>query len=152
MKHSICSFNKFNFRGFKTYRNDNERGTAIIIKNEIKHYEIPINNLDSLEATAINIKTHNTEITIISTYNSPSIQFNKNDYDKILKSSPRIIAAGDFNAKHKSWGSRVNNTLGNKLLKYCDQRNLFIHAPNEFTHYPISKNGKPKSRMSLILL
>ena len=48
---------KFNFPSYKTYkkRNDNnKRGTAIFIKHNIDHFEIPI-TLTDVEATAIKV-------------------------------------------------------------------------------------------------
>lgn len=37
-----------------------------------------------------------------------------------------IIIAGDFNAKHVTWGSRINNARGNILLDWLAQHNLVI--------------------------
>ena len=40
-----------------------------------------------MEATAVVIKAKNENILIISIYNFPSKRFNKNDYDKIIKTA-----------------------------------------------------------------
>lgn len=81
---------------------------------------------------------------IYSIYNSPSNTFNQNDLKLIYNSSPTILSAGDFNAKHTSWGSRVANTYGKKLHDFCINSNLNVCAPDTFTHYPYSQNGRPK--------
>lgn len=135
---------KFNFIGYKTYKhkNENNRGTAVIVKCNLVHHEITI-NLETIEATAIKIKSHGSEIAIISTYNSPSKKFNKTDYDKLFRIAPTVISAGDYNAKHTRWGSRSINTLGSKLSDYCLKHDLDVHAPAEFTHYPNNKRYKP---------
>ena len=77
-------------------------------------------------------------------YNSPSINFNKNDFKKLFKCSPIIFAAGDFNAKHRAWGSRYSNAVGKELFDFCQDFNLLFCTPESFTHYPFCKNGKPK--------
>jgi len=132
----------FNIKNYKTYKNNTNRGTAILVKNDLNHYVIPI-DLEKLEATAIKIKTRGQEVAIISTYNSPSVKFNKADYTKIFKIAPIVIAAGDFNAKHTIWGSRSINTLGKNINQFCFKNDLSVHAPSEFTHYPFNTKLKP---------
>ena len=107
---------KLKILNYKIYRNDSGRGTAILIKNNIFHYEFPILNLVEVEATGIKIKIKNQLISVISVYNSPSNKFNKNDFDKIFNSSQIIFTAGDFNAKHRAWGSRIDDTVGKKIV------------------------------------
>ena len=82
--------NKFKVPGYRVYRNDNN-GTALIIKNGIKNYEIQINNLYSLETTAVNIKANGEALSIISVYNSPSNKFNKLIWIKFLIPPQRYL-------------------------------------------------------------
>ena len=139
---------KFNFPSYKTYKNrsdNNKRCTAIFIKHSIDHFEIPL-ALTDVEATAVIIKAKNKNIAIISTYNSPSKKFNKNDYDKIFKTASMVISAGDFNAKHTWWGSRSKNPLGAEVQNYCFKNDLSFHAPSEFIFYPHCKRYKLLSK------
>lgn len=86
------------------------------------------------------IKKNGSELAIISTYFFPYVKklghFNKNDYDKICKIALSVMAADDFNAKQKFWGSRV---------KYKGGRLIYEHLPHytQFNHTPVS----PKIRM-----
>ena len=132
----------FNIKNDKTYKNNTNRGTAILVKNDLNHYVIPI-DLEKLEASAIKIKTRGQEVAIISTYNSPSVKFNKADYTKIFKMAPIVIAAGDFNAKHTIWGSRSINTLGKNVNQFCFKNDLSVHTLSEFSHYPFNTKLKP---------
>ena len=142
----------FKLNGYKVYRknrdNNNNHGTALIIKNEISQYEVKIPHLNKIEATAVNITASGKNITIVSVYNSPVNNYKdcEGDLGKIFNFAPVILAAGDYNAKHTFWGSRVINTFGRNLLKFCRDEDLIIHAPNEFTHYPditIQNPAKP---------
>lgn len=101
------------------------------MKKEIDHFEIPI-NLEKVEATAIKVRKYNSELVIASTYNSPSVEFHKNDYDKLFKLAPAVIAAGNF-AKQKSWGSRGNDKRGRQIKEYCENHNLTTQTPEEIT-------------------
>ena len=89
----------------------------------LKNYEVVVNNLESLEATTINLKNGEI-ITIISVYNSPSNSFNKSDLEKIFKVSSKVFAAGDYNSKNRAWGSSYNNSHGKKLLDYCIEKGI----------------------------
>ena len=117
---------------------------ALIIKNVIKNYEIQISNLESLETTAVNIKSNSETLSIISVDNSPSNKFNKNDLDNIFNTSSKVFATGDFNSKNRAWGSRVNNPHVKKLLDYCTKSGVEITVPNTPTHFPYCTNGQPK--------
>jgi len=44
--------------------------------------------------------------------------------------------AGDLNAKHTNWGSRVVNPNGIKLLSFIVNTPYIIYAPNEPTDFP----------------
>ena len=153
---------KFKICGYRVYRHDcenNKLGTAILVKNEISHYEVPIPDLKVLEATAVNILTKGVKVTVVSIYNSPKNVYCKEDMDTIFNCAPVVFAAGDFNSKHTFWGSRSYNAHGHKLLKFCRKENLLIHFPNEFTRYPDttltnpgdpSQNSRQKSQPNLI--
>lgn len=126
------NFRVSNYRTYKSRRNSSCRGTAILINNNISHYEIPL-ALEFAEATAIIIKIRGKDIGIVSFYNSPSVDFHKNDYDKVFRIANTVIAAGDFNSKHTAWGSRHYNVRGKTLLDYSIDKNLFIQGPEDFT-------------------
>lgn len=136
---------KFKIQNYTTYKNrrdDTARGTAVLIKSNISHYEYPL-NLDTAEATANVVKIQGNELAIVSIYNSPSLEFHKNNYDKVFKIAPSVISAGDFNSKHTSWGSRANNARGKKLFEYTLDKNLSVHAPNDFTYFPHNHKHRP---------
>jgi hypothetical protein len=49
--------------------------------------------------------------------------------------------AGDLNAKHPFWNSRVSNPSGEKLLNLFDLDDFEISAPQCPTHYSPAGNG-----------
>jgi retron-type reverse transcriptase len=126
-------------RGFVLYRSDRDRGpgggTAIYVRNATPHYQITLPVLQSLEATAVRVETANGPLTIISCYHPPRILLRENDITEILDTGTSVIAAGDFNAKHQAWGSRVANRNGRILYELADAIDLLVEAPPEPTYY-----------------
>ena len=49
------------------------------------------------------------------------------------KCKKRHLLCGDFNAKHKSWGSRINNQLGVKLSDLVRRNNMACLNTGEHT-------------------
>lgn len=68
---------------YKIYRNNTKRETAISIQENTDHAELIIPKLDSLKATAIELKIHENAYAIDSFYQTPTRDFIKNDYRKI---------------------------------------------------------------------
>jgi endonuclease/exonuclease/phosphatase family metal-dependent hydrolase len=56
------------------------------------------------------------------------------DIDMIFESTIPTIFAGDLNAKHYSWNSRVNNSRGTDLYNHCLNATYIVTAPTESTH------------------
>lgn len=138
--------------GYKCYRKNRKNskkasgGIAIFIKNNIPCYEVNINNLQSAEAHGIKLENN---ILIISLYVPKKLI--KSDLDIIFNLNSKIIAAGDYNAKHKSWNCFRNNANGTTLFNYVERKTLTIEAPNDFTLFPFNSKAKP-SIVDLTLL
>ncbi|KAF0717525.1 Reverse transcriptase domain-containing protein, partial [Aphis craccivora] len=48
------------------------------------------------------------------------------------------IDCGDFNAKHQSWGCRVNNPRGVTLYNFTNLKRFKVQAPPDPTYWPSS--------------
>lgn len=134
--------------GYKIYRCDRDAenasgGSAIIIKKNISHHEISLPDLDSIEATAINVTLSNSEaVDIISAYRSPN-QYNfRNDMIKLFDKDNPTILFGDINAKNKIWGCRADNNAGKILYHLTNMYNITVSAPREHTYMPFRKDHK----------
>jgi len=123
--------NTFKIPNYTTHRTDrtqnNGGGTAIIIRNTIKHTRIPNIELENFESTIITL--HNPNITIISCYKTPQKSFCTEQFTQLLNTGQRLIIGGDLNAKHTTWRSQNTNTSGRTLHKLTQKQNLTITAP-----------------------
>jgi len=50
---------------------------------------------------------------------------------------------GDNNAKHQSWGCRVNNLRGNILYNFVNSKKFKVLAPSGPTYWPSSPHKNP---------
>jgi hypothetical protein len=110
-------------------------GTAIFIRRTLPYYPNALPALQNLEATAVTIETANGPLTLISCYHRPQDLLRENDITNILDTGASVIAAGDFNSKHLTWGSRETNRNGRILFDLADATDFLIEAPPEPTYY-----------------
>lgn len=130
---------KLRVPNFVTYRHDRvgpKGGTAILIKNTLKHTAINVPRLETLEATAIRLETlHSGCINIVSVYKSPSKALEESDLDSLLNLGQSTIIAGDLNCKSPDWNSLITNTNGRRLKAFAENRYLAVVGPLQPTRY-----------------
>ena len=132
---------------YSIYRNDRKSstggGTAILVKNTLKHTEL-ITDIE--DKTSIYIFHKKTKIKVTSLYISPTKQLSPSDWDELTCSTNKEITVGDFNAKNTKWGCRASNTRGKQLCKsITESSNAKIISPFEITR------NAPDARASDIL-
>ena len=147
--------NKVQYKNYSIIRHDRPNatqggGTAILIKNPLKFKTIQndkITNFKILETTIIKIKINNKENLFISAayaaYGNQK-QFN-DEFDNLFqllqldKQENYYIIAGDLNAKHTSWKNEINNTRGNSVRTWLDNKSIFYKTNlygSELPSYP----------------
>jgi exonuclease III len=136
---------KCQFLGYKVYRSDRPGvtragGTAIIIKHQIPHHQIPSPLLKSLEYTSIQIQTIHGPLIVSSAYSPPRTCYSESDMNNLLTTKYTNVIAGDLNAKHCSWNSKTTNQRGRMLHQHSIKNTFIVAGPNEATHIsPCSK-------------
>jgi endonuclease/exonuclease/phosphatase family metal-dependent hydrolase len=129
----------FKCANYFTYRSDRTTqrsgGTAILARRDINHIEFPLPQLQRIEATAIQLTLNKEPVILVSVYSPPGKIFER-DLDLLIGLGHKVILAGDFNAKHSMWGSRLNNTAGQTLLSHYYKNNYIISAPAQSTFFP----------------
>jgi exonuclease III len=83
-------------------------GTAIIIKNSIKHHLHGHYILAHLQATSVTIEDWIGPLTTAAVYCPPKHTIKAEQYRSFYATlTHRFLAGGDYNAKHSFWGSRL---------------------------------------------
>lgn len=119
-------------------------GTAIIIKNNIKHHESPKHEQDFLQATTVVVEDWNGPITISAIYCPPRHNINRDKFYQFFSMlGNKFIAGGDYNAKNQVWGSRLTTTRGRELRKAMLDASLNQISSGEPTYWPTDRNKTP---------
>lgn len=119
---------------FENSRQDGYGGMAIAVRKNIRAVRI---NYDSEEATIIRITNLSTNITIASSYFTPSLsntQFETkvNNLVDNMQNHKNVILYGDFNAKLVKWGSNANHRKGSildNIIQSSTMRNINNSKP-----------------------
>jgi hypothetical protein len=76
------------------------------------------------------IKIENKELLFSAVYKAPNVQLKATDFDIFTKSAEWILAAGDLNAKHTLWNSKLHNLFGNTIHNHFLQNDYTVYVPN----------------------
>ncbi|GFT46861.1 probable RNA-directed DNA polymerase from transposon X-element [Trichonephila clavipes] len=135
----------FSIPNYICYRNDRPNsahgwgGTAILIKRNISHFHVPTPPLRTgVEATLVALTPNDQEPFLVASIYIPPNPNYRNlsaDLDTLFKIINTAIVAGDYNAKHTSWGCGSSDPRGNYLLRYITNNNLDLIAPPTPTRY-----------------
>ncbi|KAL7290805.1 hypothetical protein TKK_0015548 [Trichogramma kaykai] len=151
---SETHFTDKNFLKIKNYEvyqtnfpnNKAHGGTAVIIKASLKHYEGEGYRKDFLQSTSVVIEDEIGALTVAAVYCPPKYKINQETFTNFFKTlGRRFLAAGDYNAKHPWWGSRLNtpNPKGRALYSAIGKDNLSVLSTGEPTYWPTDTNKIP---------
>lgn len=110
-------------------------GLAIVIKNNIQFALLPQAAVSGLETISGIITLNKIKTIMTSIYKPPNQLLTDEDLEEVFGTDTHIIAAGDYNSKHRLWNDGHQNRDGKTLYDYCNYNNLNIHSPNSPTHY-----------------
>src|SRR5436190_1429594 len=139
---------QFKIAGYVIYREDRiapirSGGVAIFVKRRVAHCQIILPQLISLEAVSIKLFLHNNQsLNVISAYKPPNRRLCPQDLQLIFNDDQAYILLGDLNSKNCAWGCTTTNPSGNTLLKFINDSNCDISAPDEPTHYPYAPHHR----------
>ncbi|GBP28749.1 Probable RNA-directed DNA polymerase from transposon BS [Eumeta japonica] len=77
-----------------------------------------------------------TELRLFAAYRSPGTRFCSSDIHTIFEDHTPTILAGDLNAKHTVWGSRVVSPAGRQLLQDAEDYGYEVLGPDTPSHVP----------------
>ena len=119
-------------------------GTAVIIRQNIKHHARAEYKQNNVQATSISLEDNIGEITISAIYWPPKHKNKYEDYVHFFKTlGNRFLVGGDFNAKHTFWGSRHTNTKGMELFNVLQYNNIKYISTRQPTYWSSDPNKLP---------
>jgi hypothetical protein len=104
---------------------------------------VPVPGLTPLEATAIKITLAGRPVNVLAAYLSPSRPLIGADLDACFGGGLPVLLAGDLNAKHVDWNSRLITRRGKFLRDYADGNSCLILGPDSPTTIPYNPSATP---------
>ena len=141
------SYNRF--RGYKVYhtthpKNTARGGSAVIINENIQHYEEKEYEMEEIQDTAVRIKAMNYSIVVAGIYCPPKHAIKKYKYLEFLGTlGNRFIVGGDFNAKKTHWGSRLTTPKGRELFRAIQENKCEAISAGKPTYWPTDPSKIP---------
>ncbi|XP_017473031.1 PREDICTED: RNA-directed DNA polymerase from mobile element jockey-like [Rhagoletis zephyria] len=121
-------------------------GTGILVRNRIKHHHLTGIAENYLQATSICVQTKQGDITLSAVYCPPRFTITEKQFMDFFSSlGERFLAAGDYNAKHPHWGSRLSNPKSKQLYNalICRRNKLDYASPGKPTYWPADPQKLP---------
>jgi hypothetical protein len=117
--------------------------TAILVHRGIDHYAVPVSCVQYLEATAIHLVLAGRQLKLVSAYFSPTRPSMESDLTECLSGGIPVLMAGDLNAEHKDWNSRLTTVSGSLLRDYADRNSCLIYGPDSRTTASYKHSATP---------
>jgi hypothetical protein len=103
---------------------------AILVRRGVDHYTVPVPGLQHLEATTIHVVLADRPVEVEAAYLSPTRLLPESDLTMCLSGGSSILMAGDFNAKHLDWNSRLTTARGSILCDYANRNSCLVYGQN----------------------
>ena len=116
-------------------------GTANLIRRGIVHHSLPVPDLNHLEATAVQVTLAGRPVKILAAYLSPSHPLIGADLTACFCGGFPVLLAGELNAKHVDWNSRLTTRRGKLLRDYADENTCLIFGPDTQTTKPYNPSA-----------
>lgn len=143
-KHSFV-----NIRGFVCYHsphpaNKARGGSAVLIKDNILHWEEPAVEEEMMQVTTVSIQSKKKLLKISAIYCPPRHSPSKDDFKSLFKTlGSCFVIGGDYNAKHTHWGSRLITTKGKELYHAGLEYKCTFLSSGSPTYWPTDPQKLP---------
>ena len=143
----LAHYHSFSLPAYACYRQDRplrprcppSGGTAVLVHRRISHRLLPPLDTSIIEGCAVAVDAGGSELRVVSAYLRPGRRTPPppEEWDALLDHPLSTIVAGDLNAKHPSWNSRVVNAYGNSLFRFVSgDPALNVIGPEDPTYFP----------------
>ena len=102
---------------------------------------MPVPGLTHLEATAVQVTLAGRPVKILAAYLSPYRPLIGADLTAGFGGGLPVLLAGDLNAKHVDWNSRLTTRRGKLLRDYAHENSCLIFGPDTPTTNPYNPSA-----------
>jgi hypothetical protein len=106
--------------------------TAILVRRGKKHYAVPLSGLQHPK-TAIHLVLATRPVKLVAAYISRIRPVIASNLTECLSGGFPVLMAGDLNAKHTDWISRLITARGSLLRDYANRNSCLVRVPYSLT-------------------
>jgi hypothetical protein len=119
-------------------------GSALIIRSALDHYVLESYTTTKIQSTTVQINAFPWPLQISAIYSPPRYTISTEEYEDLFPIlGSHFLIAGDWNAKHTTWGSRLITPKGRNLFTAIRHLNLKYLSTGEPTYWPTDLNRIP---------
>jgi hypothetical protein len=120
---------------FVNHPDNQAHAGAAIIRTALKHHVLQPYITNKIQSPIVKIQLSHLPVTIAAIYSPPRHCISSEEYEEYLSFlGPQVRAAGDWNVKHVTWGSRDTTAKGRNLLRTMTQLNPLNRGANILAH------------------
>lgn len=119
------------------------RGTAVAVRRDVVHIELPLPLYTHTRSIGVEVGIAGETLRLFAAYRPPGYLFDPQDIRNIQEGNQPTLIAGDLNAKHTAWGSRLINSAGRKLFNDAEAQGYEVIGPDSPTHVPTQESSLP---------
>ena len=97
---------------------------------------MPVPGLTHVDATAIQVTLAGSPVVVIASYLSPTRPLIGEELFACFGGVLPVLMAGDLNAKHVDWNSRLSTRRWKPIRAYADENSCLMFGPDSPTTYP----------------
>ncbi|CAH4031954.1 unnamed protein product [Pieris brassicae] len=113
-----------------------------MVRRRIPHRLLPEVAVTECAALGVELQLAGRPTGFFAVYAPPKNRYNSADIRALLTAAHPCVMAGDWNAKHPAWNSRVENPRGRRLLHDAETLDFSVSGPDMPTHYPDQANHR----------
>ncbi|CAH4027490.1 unnamed protein product [Pieris brassicae] len=113
-----------------------------MVRRRIPHRLLPEVAVTECAALGVELQLAGRPTGFFAVYAPPNNRYNSADIRALLTAAHPCVMAGDWNAKHPAWNSRVENPRGRRLLHDAETLDFSVSGPDMPTHYPDQANHR----------
>lgn len=118
-------------------------GTAVIIRDNIKHHKTNSYIKNHLQATSIVVEDWSGPVTFSAVYYPPRHSIKKEQFTDFFTSLGHRFVAGGYNAKNVHWGFKLTLPRGRELLQAINNLHMNAISTGEPTYWPSDPKKLP---------
>ena len=140
-------------KDYVVYRDSDDMSLSlatILIRDSINQSKLPLPSVEGARITGVKVRIESDTFNIVAVYLSPNKVVDVKGLITVLSNIPKLILAGDVNAKHPMWGSNIIDQRGKELAEALSELSLTVLNDGSPTFMRKYSSGLVESHLDVV--